>query len=282
MRYFSIFILLFFAYNFFGQSFTFTEWENEKIVDINKLAPHAIAMTYATVPQAIKDDYAGSPWYQSLNGTWKFNYVDQPSKAPRDFFKTTFNDQKWGTIPVPGNWELNGYGIPIYTNIIYPFPKNPPFIDHAFAPVGTYRRSFTVPSTWTGREVILHLGSVTGAMYLYINGQEVGFSKVSKSPAEFDISKYIHAGTNQVAIRIYRWHDGSYLEDQDFWRLTGIERDVYLVAKNKINIQDFFAHPDLDPTYKNGLLSIDLTLKNPLEKSLSAELTLFDQAGNRV
>jgi beta-galactosidase len=105
MRYFSIFILLFFAYNFFGQSFTFTEWENEKIVDINKLAPHAIAMTYATVPQAIKDDYAGSPWYQSLNGTWKFNYVDQPSKAPRDFFKTTFNDQKWGTIPVPGNWE---------------------------------------------------------------------------------------------------------------------------------------------------------------------------------
>lgn len=282
MRYFSIFILLFFAYNFFGQSFTFTEWENEKIVDINKLAPHAIAMTYATVPQAIKDDYAGSPWYQSLNGTWKFNYVDQPSKAPRDFFKTTFNDQKWGTIPVPGNWELNGYGIPIYTNIIYPFPKNPPFIDHAFAPVGTYRRSFTVPSTWTGREVILHFGSVTGAMYLYINGQEVGFSKVSKSPAEFDISKYIHAGTNQVAIRIYRWHDGSYLEDQDFWRLTGIERDVYLVAKNKINIQDFFAHPDLDPTYKNGLLSIDLTLKNPLEKSLSAELTLFDQAGNRV
>ncbi|MBK7438292.1 MAG: hypothetical protein IPI77_16190 [Saprospiraceae bacterium] len=130
--------------------------------------------------------------------------------------------------------------VSLSTPILYiPFLKNPPFIDHDFAPVGTYRRSFTVPSTWTGREVILHFGSVTGAMYLYINGQEVGFSKVSKSPAEFDISKYIHAGTNQVAIRIYRWHDGSYLEDQDFWRLTGIERDVYLVAKNKINIQDF-------------------------------------------
>jgi beta-galactosidase len=265
-----------------AQSFTFKEWEDQTIVEINKLAPHSISMSYATLEQAVKDDYAASPWYKSLNGTWKFNYSDQPEKAPQDFFKTNFNDQGWKTIPVPANWELNGFGIPIYTNIVYPFPKNPPFIDHAFAPVGEYRRSFDVPATWTGREIILHFGSVTGAMYVYINGKEVGFSKVSKSPAEFNITPFLSPGSNQIALKVYRWHDGSYLEDQDFWRLTGIERDVYLIAKNKTHIADFFSHADLDPTYTDGMFSIDIQLNNPMDQKVSTTVSLFDASGSKI
>jgi beta-galactosidase len=130
-----------------------------------------------------------SPWYKSLNGTWKFHHTDKPSDRPLQFFAPAFDDKNWSNIAVPGNWEVNGFGIPIYTNIIYPFPKNPPFIDHKFAPVGTYRTGFTVPADWKGKDVILHFGSVTGAMYLYINGQEVGFTKASKLPAEFNIYK---------------------------------------------------------------------------------------------
>ena len=275
-------VIFFSSLHLNAQSFTFKEWEDEKIVEINKLPAHTEAISYATTDQALKDDPSTSPWYRSLNGTWKFNYVDKPELAPVDFYKTTFNDRAWKTIPVPGNWELNGFGIPIYTNIIYPFPKNPPYIDHAFAPVGEYRHSFSIPANWNGRDIILHFGSVTGAMYVYINGKEVGFSKVSKSPAEFDITKYLTAGNNQIALKVYRWHDGSYLEDQDFWRLTGIERDVYLEAKHKTHIADFFAHTDLDNTYTKGMFSLDIKVNNPMKQKISATISIQDAAGNKI
>jgi beta-galactosidase len=265
-----------------GQSFNYTEWENEKIIDINKEPAHATFMTYPSEGMALVNDFRRSPWYKSLNGNWKFHYIDQPENRPQDFYKTDFNDAAWKTIPVPGNWELNGFGLPIYTNIIYPFPKNPPFIAHKFAPVGTYRMNFTVPEDWNGKDVIIHFGSVTGAMYLYINGQPVGFSKASKTPAEFNITKYLSNGNNVLAAQVFRWHDGSYLEDQDFWRLTGIERDVYLYAKNKISIKDFEIIADLDARYTNGLFNANIQIDNPGNEQAAAFIDVIDKHGKKV
>lgn len=265
-----------------GQSFSFTEWENEKIVDINKEPAHATFMSYPNEQMAVENNFKKSPWYKSLNGNWKFYYTDQPESQPLDFYKTDLNDVNWKTIPVPGNWELNGFGLPIYTNIIYPFPKNPPFIDHKYAPVGTYRMNFTVPEDWNGKDVFIHFGSVTGAMYLYINGQPVGFSKASKTPAEFNITKYLSKGNNVLAAQVYRWHDGSYLEDQDFWRLTGIERDVYLFAKNKISIKDFEISASLDEKYTNGLMTTNLVVNNPGNEVATTFISVIDNAGKKV
>jgi beta-galactosidase len=275
-------VVMFLSWYVHAQTFTFTEWENEKVVEINKEPPHATFMAYPNEAMAIKNDFSQSPWYKSLNGTWKFHYTDQLENRPVEFYTKTYNDSDWKTIPVPGNWELNGFGLPIYTNIIYPFPPNPPFIDHSFAPVGTYRTTFTVPDTWNGKEVIIHFGSVTGAMYLYINGQPVGFSKVSKTPAEFDITRFLTSGANVLAAQIYRWHDGSYLEDQDFWRLTGIERDVFLVAKNKISVNDFDIRADLDTRYLNGQFSANIKIHNPAKAQLTAVVDILDKPGKKV
>lgn len=273
--------LLFCALNTKAQNFTFKEWEDEKVVEINKLPPHATFFAYPNNELAKNNDVSKCPWYKNLNGTWKFHYTDKPENRPTDFFNPNFNDANWKKITVPGNWELQNFGIPIYTNIIYPFPKNPPFIDHKFAPVGTYRMNFTVPSAWSGKEVIIHFGSVTGAMYLYINGKPVGLSKVSKSPAEFNITKYLTKGNNILAAQVFRWHDGSYLEDQDFWRLTGIERDVFLIAKNKVSINDFSLKTDLLNNYTNGQLSASILINNPANLLCNATIQIID-ANNKT
>jgi beta-galactosidase len=249
--------------------FTNNEWQNEKILNINMETPHAQFMTYQNNKDAQTDDYKNSSDYQSLNGTWKFQMVNSPTDRPVDFYKTDFNDSQFKTIAVPGNWEVLGFGIPIYTNIIYPFPPNPPFISQAFNPVGTYRKSFMLNPSLKSKEVILHFGSISGAMYLYLNGKAVGLSKASKLPAEFNITKYLKDGENIISAQVYRWHDGSYLEDQDFWRLSGIERDVYLQAKASVSIQDFKVNADLDANYKNGLLSVDVSLNNFRKETLN-------------
>jgi beta-galactosidase len=265
-----------------AQNFNFTEWENEKIVELNKLPSHTHFITYPTQTLAVENNPIQSPWYKSLNGNWKFSYTDKPENRPTDFFKPTFNDKNWKSIPVPGNWELNGFGIPIYTNIVYPFPKNPPYIDHQFAPVGTYRTNFSIPNNWENKEVILHFGSVTGAMYLYINGKPVGFSKASKLPAEFNITKYLQKGNNILAAQVFRWHDGSYLEDQDFWRLTGIERDVFLLVKQKIAITDFELKGNLSQDYNDGLFEAKVDISNPTKIAATVEIKLVDKYGKVV
>ncbi|GAB3573183.1 beta-galactosidase, LacZ type [Hymenobacter daeguensis] len=238
------------------------EWENPLAVDQGKEKPHASFMVYDKAADVAANDYARSPWYQSLNGTWKFSYVARPDQRPTTFQQPGFDDAGWKTIQVPANWELQGFGTPIYTNITYPFPKNPPFIDGRDNPVGSYRRSFTVPAGWAGREVLLSFGSISGYAVVFVNGQRVGMSKVAKSPAEFDITQYLRPGENTLAVQVFRWHDGSYLEDQDFWRLSGLDRDVYLYSLPKQTIWDFFTHAGLDPSYKNGQFSADVTLRN--------------------
>jgi beta-galactosidase len=265
-----------------GQSFTYTEWENEKVVDINKEPAHVSFMAYPSAELAIRNDFSQSPWYQSLNGRWKFHHTNDPAERPLRFYETGFDDRNWKDLPVPGNWEVNGFGIPIYTNIVYPFPKNPPFIDHIFAPVGTYRTSFSVPESWSGKEVLIHFGSVTGAIYLYLNGEPVGFSKASKLPAEFNITKHLRPGNNVLAAQVFRWHDGSYLEDQDFWRLTGIERDVYLVAKNRMAVRDFEISADLDGQYTNGMFAAKVLIRNPDKTSGQVQVDVLDASGAKV
>ncbi|MCC9169162.1 glycoside hydrolase family 2 TIM barrel-domain containing protein [Pontibacter harenae] len=261
MRSIIIFFCVLWANVLLAQQNEGNEWENQTVLDLNKEEPRATFMLYEKAQDARKDDYSKSPYYQSLNGSWKFSLVKKPADRPQDFYKAGFDDSKWGSIPVPSNWELEGHDIPIYTNIVYPFPANPPYVDNNYNPVGTYRRTFTVPSAWYGQEVILYFGSISGYAQVYVNGQKVGMTKAAKTPAEFNVTKYLKNGENQLAVQVFRWHDGSYLEDQDFWRLSGIERDVYLQAMPKTTVWDFFVKGDLDSKYRNGLFNAAVDLR---------------------
>jgi beta-galactosidase len=260
------------------------EWENPEIFGINKEPARATAIPYADEAQAIAGVYSGSPYYLSLNGVWKFNWQPKPADKPDGFYREGYDASRWTTIPVPGNWEILGFGTPIYTNAAYPHPTNPPYIDHSDNPVGCYLRDFNIPKEWDGRRVYLHFESGLAAMYVWVNGQYAGYSQVTKSPAEFDITPYIRQGKNLLAIEGYRWSDGSYLEDQDFWRLSGFDRGVYLYSTGQVRIRDFFARGDLDNAYKNGLFSLDLTLKNYLQSAakVRAEVKLLDAQGKQI
>jgi beta-galactosidase len=260
------------------------EWENPEIFGINKEPTRATALPYGTEQQAIADVYSASPYYLSLDGTWKFDWHKRPADKPEGFYNVGYDVSHWDNIQVPGNWELQGFGVPIYTNVRYPHPVNPPYIDHSDNPVGCYVRDFTLPANWDNRRVYLHFESGLTAMYIWVNGRYVGYSQVTKSPAEFDITPYVQNGKNTIAIEGYRWSDGAYLEDQDFWRLSGFDRSIYLYSTEQIRIQDFWAKADLDKAYKNGLFSLDVSIKNHSGKSekVNAEMKLSDKAGKVV
>ncbi|UCC72525.1 MAG: DUF4981 domain-containing protein [Gemmatimonadota bacterium] len=251
------------------------DWENPAVVAINKEAPHATLFPFESRELALARDEGRSLYYQLLNGRWKFNWVRKPADRPADFYREDYDDSDWTEIVVPGNWEVNGFGVPIYLNIPYEFEENPPYIHHHYNPVGSYRTSFTIPESWTGRQIFIHFGAVKSAMYLWVNGQKVGYSQGSKLPAEFDITPYVRAGANTLAADVYRWSDGSYLECQDFWRISGIERDVFLWAAPKLHIRDFFAIGDLDESYKDGILQVTAQVTNyGSERDAGSTLTL--------
>ncbi|CAD0007234.1 glycoside hydrolase family 2 TIM barrel-domain containing protein [Flavobacterium chungangense] len=255
-------LLVIFVSGAVGQEKDRNDWENPEVFQINREPARASFLPYADEASAVSDQYENSPWYFSLNGKWKFSWSPTPDQRPKDFYKTDFSTLHWNELQVPSNWELNGYGVPIYTNITYPFEKNPPFINHWDNPVGSYKRGFVLPDNWKGRHVYLHFEAGTSAMYIWVNGEKVGYTENTKSPAEFDISKYLKPGKNDLAVEVYRWSDGSYLEDQDMWRLSGIDRNVYLYSTHDIRIADFFAKPNLDTNYKNGSLNVEVSLKN--------------------
>jgi beta-galactosidase len=261
--------------------FSFKEWEDPSITQIGQEPLHTFAMDYPNADAVFQNDFSKSPNFKSLDGTWKFYYVNTPEERPQDFFKPNFNDWTWKELTVPSNWEIKGFGIPIYTNVPYPFPANPPFIDHAYNPVGSYRRTFTVPENWSGKDVILHFGSISGCAYVWVNGQPVGISKVAKSPAEFNITPYLKKGDNTLAVQVFRWHDGSYLEDQDMWRISGIERSVFLQAKSPTHISDFWVKAGLDDTYTDGTLAATVDFKNP-KPEYSLEVAIFDKNRNKI
>lgn len=260
------------------------DWENPEVFAINKEKPRATFLPYPDAKLAAQDDYSASPYFMSLDGTWKFHWVAKPSEAPTDFYKENYDVSKWTDMPVPGNWEFNGFGIPIYTNVIYPFPTNPPYVNENDNPVGSYKHQFDLPQTWDGRKVFIHFEGGTTAMYLWINGQKVGYTENAKSPAEFDITPYVRKGKNTLACQVYKYSDGSYIEDQDMWRLGGINRSVYLYSTAETRISDFFAHPDLDANYKNGVFSLDVELKNyaTQNKNQTVEVALLDGTGKSV
>ncbi|MBB4042894.1 beta-galactosidase [Bacteroides reticulotermitis] len=260
------------------------EWENPVTYEWNKEKPHADFMMYSCREDAIKEDVTLSPWYKSLNGKWKFAYSPTIERSEKHFYREGLPDAAWTDIEVPSNWEMQGFGEPIIRNIQYVFSPNPPYID-VDNPVGTYRKTFTVPAGWEEKEIILHFGSIVGYAQIYINGQKVGMTKASKTPAEFNVTQYLKAGENLLAVQVYRWHDGSYMEDQDFWRLTGIERDVFLQAYPKVSIWDFFLKPDLDAAYKNGVFHATVDLRkfenHSIEKG-AVKLELINKAGKPV
>ena len=208
------------------------ELENPKIVRIHKEAAHASLLPYSDIKLAQSLNADQSSWYLSLNGKWKFYFVEDPSKRPVDFYKENFNANDWKEIDVPSNWEIQGYGMPIYVNTHYEWTYNPdpPHVPHDINPVGSYRLYFDLPKKWEGRQVFLHFGSAKSALYLWINGQQVGFSEDGKTPAEFNITPYIRKGKNLIAAQIFRWSAGSFLECQDMWRISGIERGVFLFS----------------------------------------------------
>ncbi len=276
-------LLLFFNLSFSQEHAN--EWENPQIIDKNKEQGRAFFVSYHNEASAIAGKPEASKLYQSLNGTWKFDIVKKPSERPLDFYKTTINDSNWKTIEVPSNWELQGFDIPIYTNIIYPFPKNPPFIDGAYNPVGSYRKTFTISDDWKYKEVILHFGSISGYAKIFLNGEDIGMTKVSKTAAEFNVTKYLKTGENLLAVQVFRWHDGSYLEDQDFWRLSGVERDVYLQAMPKSTIWDYSVEGNLDATYTNGIFKVEVDLRNfasKPSKKQTLSISLLDQNAHVV
>jgi len=232
------------------------DWENPEVVGINKEPGHCTLVPYSDAKSAIEGNREASPFYKSLDDNWRFNWVRKPADRPVDFYKTSYDDSGWKRIPVPSNWQMHGYGRPIYLNMRHPFPANPPYIPHDYNPVGSYRRHFTIPADWKGRDVFIHFDGVKSAFYLWINGRKVGYSQGSMTPAEFNITEYLRPGDNIIAAEVYRWSDGSYIEDQDMWRLSGIYRSVHLFSTPKVHISDFFVRCGLDEKYKDGIIKI--------------------------
>ncbi|MDE6565273.1 MAG: DUF4981 domain-containing protein [Muribaculaceae bacterium] len=258
------------------------DWENPRVFAEGRLAPRATFYPYATVGEALAGNVWQSPRVMSLNGEWSFRYSPNPESRPADFYKAGYDVSSWDKIEVPSNWEMKGYGTPIYTNTKYVFPANPPFVPHDDNPVGSYKRSFTLDkATVDGSRTYLHFDGSTAGMYVWVNGKKVGYVQSQKNPAEFDITEFVKPGENEVACEVYRWTDGSYLEDQDFWRLSGLDRNVYIYNTDKRGrIADFFVKADLDSKYRTGLFSVDVKLDSSEPLSLNA--TLYDAAGRKV
>ena len=262
---------------------TFKEWQDESVNEINRAAMHTHFFAYENAEKAGSDVKENSKNFMSMNGSWKFFWVKNADQRPTDFWKVGYNDKGWDDMKVPAVWELNGYGDPIYVNVGYPwrnqYKNNPPHVPTEKNHVGSYRREFVIPADWNGKDIVAHFGAVSSNMYLWVNGKFVGYSEDSKLEAEFDLTPYVKPGQkNLIAFQVFRWCDGSYFEDQDFFRYTGVARDCYLYARNKKRIDDIRVVPDLDAEYKSGSLTVNLSLKG----NAAVSLELLDAANRTV
>jgi beta-galactosidase len=268
------------------------EVENEQVLGINKEPAHATLMPYASMQEALATKRQASSLCRSLNGSWKFNWVPRPEERPVDFYKPDFDVSGWKEIPVPSCWQLLGYGTPYYRNAGYTFQKDWPRVTseppqswttyNERDPVGSYRRDFDVPAEWKGRRVFVTFDGVDSAFFLWINGQKVGYSVNSRNAAEFDITQYVKPGKNMIAAEVYRYSAGSYLEDQDMWRLSGIFRNITLWSAPQVHIRDFFIKTDLDAQYRDATLEAVLKVKNygsQASPACTAAIELFDRQG---
>ena len=266
------------------------EWQSQYAVGLNKLNPHAYVWPYETAADVEKGAYEESPYYMSLNGKWKFHWVKNPDTRPKDFYKPSFYTGGWADINVPGNWERQGYGTAIYVNETYEFDdkmfnfkKNPPLVPSEENEVGSYRRTFTIPAGWEGRRVILCCEGVISFYYAWVNGEFLGYNQDSKTPAEWDITDKLKKGENTIALEVYRWSAGAYLECQDMWRLSGIERDVYLYSTPKQYIADYKVTSILEKnTYKDGVFELDVTVEGAAAGIATIAYELQNEAGKTV
>jgi beta-galactosidase len=262
-----------------AQGVTTPDWENPRVSAINTEPPHATLVPFPSRDEALRLRPAQSPNVMSLNGRWKFTWSPRPADRPITFFRADFDDATWGDIAVPGTMEWQGHGKPLYIDEGYTFKADPPRIPADDNPVGSYRRTFDLPSSWQGREIFIHFAGVSSAFYLWVNGERVGYSEDSRTPAEFDITPFVKPGRNLVAAEVYRYSDGSYLECQDFWRLSGIFRDVVLFSTPQTHIRDFWARASLDDQYRNGRLDLDVELNRYNEGAASPTTVLAELVG---
>lgn len=261
-------------------------WQDVQVVAVNKEYPRSSFMTYDNLDQALSFKYENSPFYTLLNGTWKFYFVDGYKKLPADITDPSRSTADWKDIQVPGNWEAQGYGVAIYTNHGYEFkPRNPqpPALPEA-NPVGVYRRDIEIPAEWMDRDIYLNIDGAKSGVYVYINGKEVGYSEDSKNTAEFRINPYVKPGKNVLTLKIFRWSTGSYLECQDFWRISGIERDVYLWSQPKTALKDYRVVSTLDDSYRNGIFKLSMDVKNTSDKAekVTVGYSLLDSKNKTV
>jgi beta-galactosidase len=270
------------------------DWENGRVFAINKEPAHATLVPYPNEGAALRADAQASPFVRTLDGDWKFHWSPRPEERPTDFYKPEFDVRAWRDIRVPSDWEMVGYGTPIYSNITYPFKRDAPRVTEepppnwtAYKdrdPVGSYRRTFAVPMGWRGRQIFLTFGGVSSAFYVWLNGQRIGYSEDSRLPSEFDITRYLQPGANVLAVEVYRWSDGSYMEDQDFWRMSGIFRSVQLVARAPLFVEDFYARPTLDAAYRDAVLKLKVKVRNTAQQdaAVTVEAKLLDAARRPV
>ena len=259
------------------------DWQNPALTHRNRLPSRSYFFHYPDAPAARMFDRLASPWVQLLNGQWKFHYDPMPSEAPRDFFKPSADVAGWADIQVPGNWQMQGYGTPHYTNVQFPFPVDPPHVPTE-NPTGSYRRDFLVGEEWIGKRLVLRFEGVDSAFHVWVNGQEVGFSKGSRIPAEFDVTALVKAGVNTLAVRVYQWSDGTYCEDQDMWWLSGIFRDVLLLALPALHVADVRIRTPLEKGLGQGALDLRVTIANTTagREKVTAEAVLIDPDGQPV
>jgi len=237
------------------------DWENPTLLERNREPAHATLLPYPDAESALTGERGASPFFKLLNGNWQFFYAPTPVDVPEGFEASDYDASLWDSISVPSNWQMLGYGKPNYTNVRYPYPVEPPYVPNE-NPVGVYRRTFVLPTGWSGKEVFLHFAGVNSAFYVWVNGQMAGFSKGAHLPAEFRVTPCVQPGENVVAVQVYQWSDGAYLEDQDMWRLNGIFRDVYLVATPSVHLRDVRVRTILDSTYTDATLDLRVAVRN--------------------
>lgn len=280
-------LLVLLSFNLSGvlqaQHISIPDWENPEITSFNTVKPHVTYFPYDTENKAVKNKPEESSAFRLLNGKWKFKLSDNYTQVPANFFQPAFDASSWALIDVPSTWEVQGYSYPIYTNSDYEFySKNPlpPHVPYVYNPVGAYLTQITVPETFKGKNVFIHFGAVKSFFYIWLNGKYIGFSKDSKTPAEFDLTPFLKEGTNTLALQVFRWSDGSYLECQDMWRMSGINRDVYIYARPQTYVRDFFAKGNLTDNYTKGNLEIDI-LFNKLSsddfEKYKIQINLYDK-----